>query len=263
MERAYYDERPSALEAVGNGSYLYRWDIKEETVPSMGMGDEEQAEDRTQWSCREVTVWAPITADKLKEAVISASYGEDEELKLVNEYNSYQLGVSGNDNSEAYKAFLKERTELKRGVDEALDAFNGIKRSDADELAAAKEKKILEIYEYDNSQAVNNCYISYGGAQIPYWADKYERNCLKNSLRDCIAKGITTYRLDLRDAGVSVEVDCEKLLDFLADLEVYAIQCFNRTSDHVFAVRAISTTADEVDAYEVSNGYPDNPIYEL
>lgn len=261
MKRAYYDERPSALEAVGNGSYFYRWDIKEEVAPSMNMGGESQVE-RVQWSCREVIVWAPITADKLKEAVIRASYGEDKELKLVNEYNSYQMGISGEDNSEAYKAYLKERTELKRGVDNALDSFNGIKRSDAEELAEAKEKKILEIYEYDNSQAVNNCYIAYGGTQIPYWADKYERNCLKSSLNDCIKKGIKKYRLDLRDAGVSVEIDCEKLIDILVDLEVYAIQCFNRTSDHVFAVRAMGAVQD-VDKYDVSDGYPANPVYEL
>lgn len=30
MKRAFYDEMPSTLEAVGNGSYLYRWDIQEE-----------------------------------------------------------------------------------------------------------------------------------------------------------------------------------------------------------------------------------------
>lgn len=261
MKCAYYDEKPSALEAVGNGSYLYRWDIKEETVAADNMGGEGQSE-RVQWSCREVTVWAPITADKLKEAVIRASYGEDKELKMVNEYNSYQMGVSGDDNSEAYKAYLKERTELKRGVDNALDTFNGVKRSDAEELAAAKDKKILEIYEYDNSQAVNNCYISYGGIKIPYWADKYERNCLKSSLNDCIKSGLETYRLDLRDAGVSVEVSCEKLIDILTDLEVYAIKCFNRTSDHVFAVRAMET-AEEVSKYNVSDGYPTNPVYEL
>ena len=261
MKRAYYDERPSALEAVGNGSYFYRWDIKEESVPAGNMGSETQ-ENRIQWSCNEVVVWAPITAEKLKEAVIRASYGEDKELKLVNEYNSYQMGVSGEDNSEAYKAYLKERTELKRGVDNALDSFNGIKRSDAEELAAAKEKKILEIYEYDDSRAVNNCYISYGGVQIPYWADKYERNCLKSSLNDYIKKGFKTYRLDLRDAGVSVEIDCEKLINILVDLEVYAIKCFNRTSDHVFAVRAIET-AEDVLLYDVSDGYPANPVYEL
>lgn len=261
MKRAFYDEKPSALEAVGNGSYNYRWDIKEEFVPSEGMDNEGQG-GRVQWSCREVVVWAPITADKLKEAVIRESYGEDKELKLVNEYNSYQMGVSGEDNSEAYKAFLKERTELKRGVDIALDSFNGIKRSDAEELASAKDKKILEIYEYDNSQAVNNCYISLNGVKIPYWADKFERNCLKSSLNDCIKKGIEKYRLDLRDAGVSVEVDCQDLIDILVDLEVYAIKCFNRTSDHVFAVRAIETM-EELSKYDISNGYPNNPIYEL
>lgn len=255
MKRAYYDSKPSALEAVGNGSYIYRWDIKEEVMTS----EEGQ---KVNHSCNEVVVWAPVSADKLKEAVINAAYGEDKELKLVNEYNSFQMGVSGEDNSAEYKAFLKDREDLKRGVDEALDEFNGIERTGEEELAAAIEKKILEIYEYDNSTEVNNCFISYGGQQIPYWADKHSRNCLKSSLNDCITKGIETYRLDLRDANVSVEFECGKLVSLLMDLEVYAIQCFNRTSDHIFAVKALSDAA-EIEAYDITQGYPEKLVFEL
>ena len=33
MTRSYYDARPSKFEAVGNGSYIYRWDIQEEAAP--------------------------------------------------------------------------------------------------------------------------------------------------------------------------------------------------------------------------------------
>ena len=33
MTRSYYDARPSKFEAVGNGSYIYRWDIQEEDAP--------------------------------------------------------------------------------------------------------------------------------------------------------------------------------------------------------------------------------------
>ena len=32
MQRAMYDSRPASIEAVGNGCFLYRWDIKEETI---------------------------------------------------------------------------------------------------------------------------------------------------------------------------------------------------------------------------------------
>ena len=37
MTRSYYDARPSKFEAVGNGSYIYRWDIQEEDAPQQIM----------------------------------------------------------------------------------------------------------------------------------------------------------------------------------------------------------------------------------
>ena len=51
MTNAYYDHEPSVFEAVGNGNYLYRWDIQEETVER-----EEGGEPTVQWSCKETTV---------------------------------------------------------------------------------------------------------------------------------------------------------------------------------------------------------------
>lgn len=253
--KAFYDNKPSVLEAMGNGSYIYRWDIKEVVV------DSEEGQ-KTNYSCDEVVVWAPLTAEKLKEIVLREVYGEDKELKLVNEYNSYQMGVSGEDNSEEYKAFLKVRESLKRGVDVAMDEFKGITRTDEEELKTAKEKKILDIYEYDNSREVNNCYISYGGQMLPYWADKFERNCLKATLKDCMDEGVSYYRLDLRDVGFSVTFECKKLVGLLKDLEMYAIQCFNRTSDHIFAVKA-AVSVSEVESYDYKTGYPEKLVFEI
>lgn len=43
MTRSYYDARPSKFEAVGNGSYIYRWDIQEEAAP-------QQIDPSNQWS---------------------------------------------------------------------------------------------------------------------------------------------------------------------------------------------------------------------
>ena len=51
MTRAYYDKRPSAFEAVGNGNWLYRWGIQEEVIekePDMGSV--------AQYSCNEATI---------------------------------------------------------------------------------------------------------------------------------------------------------------------------------------------------------------
>ena len=114
--KAFYDNKPSKLEAVGNGSYLYRQGIAEVTVEN---GGTEEA--RSQWECEEVTVWSPVTANKITEAVIAEKWDSNHEQKLVNEYNGAQLGVYGEDEAkekvQAYKEFLAERLAVKTQVD--------------------------------------------------------------------------------------------------------------------------------------------------
>ena len=115
--QAFYDHKPSVLEAVGNGSDIYRWDIVEMEQPA----HEEGGEPTTQWKCQEVTVWAPVTSNKITEAVISELWDSNYEQKLVNEYNAAQLGVYDEVTAAAkvaaYKAFLTERNAVKTQVD--------------------------------------------------------------------------------------------------------------------------------------------------
>lgn len=119
--QAFYDNKPSKFEANGDGSHLYRYDIKEETAPAQQEGEEA----RTQWSCEEVTVWSPVSANKITQAVIADKWDSDYEQKLVNEYNGAQMGLYGgsktSDEAKAiiakYKAFLEERAALKAQVD--------------------------------------------------------------------------------------------------------------------------------------------------
>ena len=130
---AFYDNKPSTLEAVGNGSFLYRWDIQEAASESNSQttaaedgseGETTTEEQRTQWQCEEAVVWSPLTANKITEAVIATKWDGNYEQKLVNEYNGAQLGVYGSKTSEeakariqAYTDFLQERYALKTQVD--------------------------------------------------------------------------------------------------------------------------------------------------
>ena len=119
MTRAYYDNKPSAFEAVGNGNYLYRWDIKEEKVQyEMMQGDEPVLSDRVQYSCREVTVHGNPEYGECVEAVIRESYSSSAELSLINQYNAYQQGVAGSANVvkeyEEYLAFVASVKDMVR-----------------------------------------------------------------------------------------------------------------------------------------------------
>ena len=117
--KAIYDKKPSKIEAVGNGSYLYRFNIQE--IAS----DTENNERYKSWSCDEVTVWAPISSNKITEKVISDTWNANYEQKAINEYNAAQLGMYGDITGEeaqakinAYKQFLEAREEIKKRIDE-------------------------------------------------------------------------------------------------------------------------------------------------
>ena len=122
---AFYDNKPSILEAVGDGSYKYHFDIieiKPEVIPSSDK--DVQEEQRTQWQCEEVIVWSPVTSNKITEAVITEECDHNYEQKLVNEYNAAQLGLYGSKTGEeakkhiaAYTEYLSTRAALKAQVD--------------------------------------------------------------------------------------------------------------------------------------------------
>lgn len=122
---ANYDAKPSILEAVGNGSFLYRFNIEEKTSEALAEGENEPVSTRTSWDCDEVVVWSPLTSNKITEAVISTICPASHEQKLVNEYNAANLGLVGGSKTSdeakkriaAYKEFLEYRAALKEQVD--------------------------------------------------------------------------------------------------------------------------------------------------
>lgn len=130
-------------------------------------------------------------------------------------------------------------------------------------LERARQRKLRELHDYDESKEVNDCIIVYQGVEYHYWKDKFERDVLKNTVRDYIAMGRTVYRLDLRDVGISIAIPCESLLQMMAMLEVYASDCYNRTTDHEFFIKSL-TIREEIDLYEFrGNGYPSIPRFEV
>ena len=122
--QAFYDNQPKKLEAVGNGSFRYRYNIREEYKPVQARENSDTAQEaqaQPKWVCEEVTVWAPLSANKITEKVLTERWNGNYEQKLVNEYNSAQMGLLSEEEAaartEAYRAFLTERTALKSQVD--------------------------------------------------------------------------------------------------------------------------------------------------
>ena len=121
-----YDNRPSILEKVGDGSYRYRWNITEVEMPNDMMEDNEKT--RTQWSCEEVIIFAPLSPNKITKKVIAELWDSNYEQKLLNEYNASTLGMYDEDVAKSkinkYKAFLRQREEIKHQIDEDCKMLN-------------------------------------------------------------------------------------------------------------------------------------------
>lgn len=86
------------------------------------------------------------------------------------------------------------------------------------------------------------------------WLDKDTRVGLMNSTNIAKASGSDTTTLWL--GGARMVVPCDKAIQLLSALEMYALGCFNVTASHKAAVGALKTI-DEVLAYDYTKGYPE------
>lgn len=113
----------------------------------------------------------------------------------------------------------------------------------------AKEKLVAEITAYDTSSSVNGFMLN----GVLEWLDKATRVGLMNSTTISKATGQKATTLWL--GGAKLVVDCDKAIQLLSALEMYALECFNVTASHKAAVGEL-TTIKEVEAYNYKAGYP-------
>lgn len=116
-------------------------------------------------------------------------------------------------------------------------------------LEEAKEMLLAEIDAYDTSYAVNGFMLN----GLLVWLDKATRVGLMNSTTIAKAAGQETTTLWLK--GIKLVVDCDKAIQLLSALEMYALECFNMTASHKAAVNELPTI-EEVEAYDYKTGYP-------
>lgn len=122
-------------------------------------------------------------------------------------------------------------------------------KMDVLKLKQAKVDKIAEIAAYDTSSSVNGFMLN----GLLVWLDKATRVGLMNSTTIAKSAGQQTTTLWL--GGLKLVVDCDKAIQLLSALEMYALECFNVTASHKQAVSEL-TTIEEVEAYNYKSGYP-------
>lgn len=117
-------------------------------------------------------------------------------------------------------------------------------------LEAAKTEVETAITAYDSSSAVNSFLLN--GIQV--WLDKATRVGLMNSTT--IAKSMGQQNTTLWLGSYQLEVDCDKAIQLLSALEMYALECFNVTAAHKKAVSELDNI-EAVLTYDYKSGYPE------
>ena len=162
----------------------------------------------------------------------------------------YHIGEALNKELGAYECYECSKAVSSFDEEEVQKAFVEFSsKMDALKLEQAKVNKIAEISAYDTSSSVNGFILN----GLLVWLDKATRVGLMNSTTIAKASGQQTTTLWL--GGIKLVVDCDKAIQLLSALEMYALECFNVTASHKQAVSEL-TTIEEVEAYDYKSGYP-------
>ena len=162
----------------------------------------------------------------------------------------YHINAEYNKEMNAYECYECTVPVGEYNEDEVQEAFDWFfSKMDALKLEEAKTEKIAEITAYDTSDKVNGFILN----GLLVWLDKATRVGLMNSTTIAKAAGQETTTLWLK--GIKLVVDCDKAIQLLSALEMYALECFNVTASHKAAVGELKTI-EEVEAYDYKAGYP-------
>ena len=127
-------------------------------------------------------------------------------------------------------------------------------------LEQAIQEKIDEIEQYDNSNSVNSFNVVTNNGVLQSWLTPIERSNYKNSIEAAELVGLENVSFYINDKEISLPLATAKLM--LAQIQLYADQCFIVTKQHKAAVQALDTI-ENVDAFDVTADYPVRPSFEI
>ena len=218
--------RPEVFESLNNGIWYYNYDITQYTVKAM---DSEEEKDETRYSYVQVRISGKPTLSKCVEAILK---------QYVNE-----------EKSTLYDVMLLQGTN-----DQIDDIYYNIQvdfgiESPISKLDQAKKEVIRKIDEYDTSVNVNSFKLN----GVDVWLSKDTRVGLMNSIS--IEKAAGKEQSVLWFNNICVAVNCDSAIQMLSALELYALDCYNKTAVHKVNVPNLSSI-EEVHNYDYTQGYP-------
>lgn len=127
-------------------------------------------------------------------------------------------------------------------------------------LEQAKQRKIAEIEAYDASDAVNSFDVTISGQTMSLWIDRETRADYRSSIEAAELLGRTEVKPVFGGQEVTLDITTAKMA--LAQVQLYANQCYGVTERHKAAILLLQTV-QEVDGYDFTDGYPDKLRFEV
>ena len=126
----------------------------------------------------------------------------------------------------------------------------------AEPLGYMKNAMLAYIEKYDASSSVNSFILN--GMEV--WLDKATRVGLINSIN--VTQRAGGQKIGLWLGNYKLELDCNKAIELLSKIEMYAMNCFNVTALHKKQVSEFSNIEDFLN-YDYKSGYPDKLIINI
>lgn len=220
--------RPEIFESLNNGIWYYNYDITKYTIKVRDM-DSDEEKDETRYSYVQVRISGKPTLSKCVEAILK-QYVNEEKSTL------YDVMLLHGTNDQIDNIYYNIQVDF--GIESPIS-----------KLDQAKKEVIRKIDEYDTSVNVNSFKLN----GVDVWLSKDTRVGLMNSIS--IEKASGKEQSILWFNNIYVTVNCDSAIQMLSALELYALDCYNKTAEHKVNVQNLSSI-EEVYNYDYTQGYP-------
>lgn len=127
-------------------------------------------------------------------------------------------------------------------------------------LERAKADKIAQLQAYDASDAVNGFDVTIQGQTMSLWIDRETRADYRSSIEAAELLGRTEVKPVFGGQEVTLSVQMAKMA--LAQVQLYANQCYGVTERHKAAIEALDSV-EAVEAYDYERFYPEKLIFDV
>jgi hypothetical protein len=126
-------------------------------------------------------------------------------------------------------------------------------------LERSRQEKLSALEAFDSSEEVNGFDVSINGEDMTLWIDRETRGDYKASIEAAELLGRTTVKPVFNGREVELSVEMAKMA--LAQVQLYANQCYGVTQRHKADILGLSTVED-IEGYEF-DGYPERLRFEV